>query len=80
MHRSTHSRPPNENPKLPYKLLVTIRLVEGVGAGSPVGEEQAEANSLEDAGDGTYGNGVERALLSQNLGDDLVSISTQSGR
>lgn len=50
---------------------MTRRLVEGVGAGTPVGEEHAQANSLEDAGNGTNGNCVNGALLGDNLGDDL---------
>ena len=48
-----------------------IRLVEGVGAGSPVGEEEGETDGLHDAGDGTDGDGIERALLGDDLGDDL---------
>lgn len=47
-------------------------LVKGVGAGSPVSEEQAEADSLKDAGGSADEDGVERALLGENLGDDLV--------
>lgn len=48
------------------------RLVKGVGAGAPVGEEYAEADSLEDAGNGTNGNGVDGALLRDNLRDNLA--------
>jgi len=51
------------------------RLVEGVGAGSPVGEEHAESDSLERAGKSTNGNGVHGALLSEDLGDNLVEVS-----
>jgi hypothetical protein len=58
-------------PKLLQTLMRTRRLVEGVGAGSPVGEEQAEADSLEDTGNGTDSDGVKRALLGNDLGDDL---------
>lgn len=47
------------------------RLVKRVGAGTPVGEEHAEANSLEDAGNSTNGNCVHGALLSDDLGDNL---------
>jgi hypothetical protein len=54
------------------------RLLEGVGAGSPVGEEQAEADSLEDTSNSTDGDGVKRTLLGQDLGDDLVIVSTWS--
>jgi len=46
------------------------RLVEGIGAGSPVGEEQAEADSLKDTGYGTDGDGVSGPLLGENLGDN----------
>jgi hypothetical protein len=55
------------------------RLVEGVGAGSPVGEEQAEPDGLEHAGEGTDGNGVHGTLLGDNLGDDLVTLVADSG-
>ena len=47
------------------------RLVEGVGAGSPVGEEQAEADGLEDTGKGANGDGVKRTLLGEDLGNEL---------
>jgi len=50
-------------------------LVEGVGASSPVGEEHAESNSLHDAGKSTNSNSVDGALLSQDLGDDLVQLA-----
>lgn len=38
---------------------------------SPPGEEQAEANGLEDASKGTDGDGVHGALLSEDLRDEL---------
>lgn len=53
----------------------TQRLVEWVGSCAPVGEEQAQANSLEDAGNNTNGNGIHWSLLSDNLGDDLYHVS-----
>jgi hypothetical protein len=62
-------------PKLPYTLLYARCLVEGVGAGSPVGEEHAEANSLEDTGNGADSNGVERTLLGEDLRDNLCRVS-----
>jgi hypothetical protein len=62
-------------PKLPYTLIKTRRLVEGVGAGSPVGEEQAEADSLKDTGNGADSNGVKRTLLGEDLGDNLHAVS-----
>jgi len=49
----------------------TNNLVEWVGAGTPVGEEDGETDGLHDAGDNTDGDGVEWALLGDNLGDDL---------
>lgn len=49
-----------------------MRLVEWVGAGSPPPEDQAEANGLEDAGESADGDGVERAFLSEDLGDELL--------
>ena len=62
-------------PKRPYTRIATGRLVKGVGAGSPVGEEQAEADSLEDTGNGANSNGVKRTLLGEDLGDDLDVVS-----
>ena len=59
-------------PKLLYHYRAR-RLVEGVGAGSPVGEEHAETDGLEDAGKGTNGNGVHGALLGDYLGDNLFT-------
>lgn len=50
-------------------------LLEWVGAGSPVCEEQAETDGLEDTGNGTDGDRVERSLLGDDLGDDLLYIS-----
>ena len=47
------------------------RLVEGVGVGPPVCEEQAEADGLEDAGEGADGDGVKRTPLSEDLRDEL---------
>ena len=58
-------------PKLLYHYRAR-RLVEGVGAGSPVGEEQAETDSLEDAGKSADGDGVHGALLGDDLGDNLL--------
>ena len=58
-------------PKLLYHYRAR-RLVEGVGAGSPVGEEQAETDSLEHAGNSADGDGVHGTLLGDDLGDDLL--------
>ena len=44
--------------------------------GAPVGEEEGETDGLKDAANGTDGNGVKRALLGENLGNDLDNIST----
>lgn len=46
-------------------------LVERVGASAPVGEEHAQADGLEDAGNSTNGDLVKRALLGGNGGDEL---------
>lgn len=48
-----------------------MALLEGVGARAPPGEEEREADGLEDAGKGANGNGVKRALLGEDLGDEL---------
>lgn len=50
-------------------------LLEWVGAGSPVGQEEGESNSLEDAGKSTNGDGVKWSLLSGDLGDELEIVS-----
>lgn len=55
--------------------LNTNNLVEWVGSGTPVGQEQAEADSLEETGDETDGNSVKRSLLSDNTGDELRNMS-----
>merc|ERR1711939_1060551 len=54
-----------------------IRLVEWVGAGAPPGHEHGETDGLEDAGEGTDGDGVERALLGEDLGDERWSRASQ---
>lgn len=46
-------------------------LVEWVGAGAPPGQEQRQADGLEDACKSANGNGVKRALLGEDLGDEL---------
>lgn len=51
------------------------RLVEWVGPGSPVCEEHAQADSLEQAGQNTNGNSVKRSLLSDDTGEDLRYVS-----
>lgn len=52
-----------------YKII--RHLVEGVCAGAPVGKEQRQSDGFHDATKGANGNGIERALLSNDLGDDL---------
>ena len=39
--------------------------------GSPVGEEQAETDSLEDTGKGSHCNSIKRTLLGEDLRDEL---------
>lgn len=60
------SHQPNPDPRV-------RDLVEGVGAGAPVGEEHGEANGLKDSSKSSDGDGVERALLGDDLGDNLES-------
>ena len=67
--------PPEKPSKLLCHQLLTRRLLEGVGAGTPIGEEQAEADGLENTGKTADKDGVKRALLSEDLGDDLEGIS-----
>ena len=40
--------------------------------GSPPSEEQTETDGLEDASESTNSDGVKRALLSEDLRDELV--------
>ena len=40
--------------------------------GSPPSEEQTEADGLKDAGESTNGDGVKRALLREDLRDELI--------
>jgi hypothetical protein len=47
-------------------------LVEWVGTSTPVGEEKRQADGLEEACNGAYGNGVKRTFFSDNLGDNLI--------
>jgi len=46
---------------------MTEHLVERVGAGAPVGEEERQADRLEDTGNGANSDSVKWALLSGNL-------------
>jgi len=50
---------------------VVNNLVEWVGSGSPVGEEQAETNGFEHAGQNTDGDCVDRSVLSDEGRDEL---------
>ena len=52
-------------------------LVEWVGSGAPVGEEQAQSHCLEDAGNDTNGDLIQGALLSDNLRDELQRVSKE---
>ena len=47
-------------------------LVEWVGTSSPPGEEDGEANRLENSGESTDGYGVEWTFFSHNLRDNLL--------
>ena len=59
-----------------YKpCLISTHLVEWVGAGAPVCQEERKADSFEDTGNCANGNGVEWALLSEDLRDDLDGVS-----
>ena len=50
---------------------IATSLVEGVGAGAPVGEEDGKTDGLEDAGKGANGDLLKRALLGGDLGNEL---------
>lgn len=56
------------------------RLIEWVVASAPVGQNQAKTNSFKDAGQGSNCHSVERALLSEDLGDKLeFSLAVSTG-
>jgi hypothetical protein len=46
-------------------------LVKGVGAGAPVGEEDGEADGLEELGDDVQADGLEWPLLGDELSEEL---------
>lgn len=48
------------------------RLVEGVGAGSPPGQEHGQADGLEGLGSGADGDALDGALLGEQLGQVLA--------
>ena len=56
----------------------TIDLLERVGAGAPPGEEHGQTDGLKDASQGADGDGVERALFGEDLGDELRKIISMS--
>ena len=51
-----------------------VCLLEGLYAGTYPGEEERQADSLEDTCDGADGNGIEWALLSEDLSDELAYL------
>lgn len=55
----------------------TKSLVEGVGASSPPGQEQAESDGLEHSGHGANGNGIEGTLLGEDLADELLVVGKE---
>lgn len=46
-------------------------VAEGISPGSPPGEEQREADGLKDTSNASNGHLVDRALLGDDLGDEL---------
>lgn len=48
-----------------------MQLVERVGTRAPPSHEHGQADSLEDASEGADSHGVKRALLGEDLGDEL---------
>lgn len=68
-----HNRHTN-SPPLVQELLIlrdTTHLVEWVGAGSPPGEEERQADGLKGAGKCADSDGIEWALLGEDLSDEL---------
>ena len=60
-------------PTLSDLSIKPIHLVKGVGARSPPGEEQAQADSLKDAGKSANSDGLSGTLLGEDLGNELYS-------
>ena len=57
-------------------------LFKGVGPCSPPGEEDREANSLENLGENAHTHGLEGALLDEDLVEELgraISVGTLIG-
>lgn len=48
-----------------------LNLVEWVGSGAPVGQEHAEADGFEKAGQDAHGHSVERSVLDDKGGNEL---------
>lgn len=51
-----------------------LNLVEGVGTGSPPGQEQTQADRLEDSADSTNCHGVQGSLLREDLAHNLHTL------
>lgn len=58
-------------PAIGLARLRAARLVKRVVAGSPVGQDQAEADGLKDACQSSNGDRINRALLGEDLRDEL---------
>lgn len=54
------------------------RLVKGVGASSPPGEEDGQADRLEQLGGDADADGVEGPLFAEDLGEELREVRCQS--
>lgn len=73
--RSTHT-PPSHSCINHYNA---HRLLEGVGAGTPPGEEGGETDSLDELAEQGDADGVDRALLDEGLGDELQTRLSDCG-
>lgn len=58
-------------PRMPHKQTSLLLQRIKCGRGAPPGEHHGHADRLKDAGKATDGDGVERALLGEELCNDL---------
>lgn len=66
-----HEAPPHPHPASQY----IVPLVKWVVASTPVCQDQAKTDGLEDAGQSSNSDGIEWALLGEDLRDELANLS-----
>ena len=76
------SKPDNQIHPLPihgfqlnFMIIPHLFLLKGVGSGSPPGQEDGQAQSLDELGGQAHADCVERSLLDKDLRDVLQQVS-----